>query len=341
MSARVAMRMAWAVFLMGVAPALLGEEPDRVRVIFDTDMAGDVDDVGALAMLHVLADRGEVELVASIVSSNNPDAASCLDALNTWYGRPDVPIGTVSRFGQLEGVDDEVEVESKYTRQIAEEYPHDMGQGQEPVDAVELYRTLLAKEEKRVTIVTVGFLGNIAALVESPADDISPLTGRELVEQKVTQWVSMGGIFPAGKFPGGEGEYNLRFGSRHARVAIERWPGKIVFSGFEIGQPIGTGAGLKVLDELNPVRRSFTLYNGLTNNSSWDQTAVLFAIRGAGETWRLSQPGRCKLPEGSTGQVEWTTDPAGNHRYLVQKMPPEKLAKVIEELMLTPPAARR
>src|SRR5690606_34385048 len=130
------------------------------------------------------------------------------------------PIGSVSRFGQLEGVADDVEVESKYARQIAEEYPHDMGDGQEPIDAVKLYREFLAKEKERVTIVTVGFLGNIAAFVESPPDDISPLTGRELIEQKVTQWVCMGGIFPEGKFPGGEGEYNLRFGPQHARVAI-------------------------------------------------------------------------------------------------------------------------
>jgi hypothetical protein len=315
-------------------------EPRSVRIIFDTDMAGDVDDVGALAMLHVLTDREEVELVACMISSNNPHSAGCLDALNTWYGRPDIPIGTASRFGQLAGVAADAVVESKYTRQIAEEFVHDIAkQGTEP--STRLYRKLLAAEEGKVTIVTVGFLGNIADLLESPGDEVSPLTGRELVEQKVEQWVCMGGIFPEGKFPNGDGEYNVKFGVDGARVAIDKWPGKIVFSGFEIGQPIGTGKELAKLPATNPIRRGFELYNGLTNNSSWDQTAVLFAARGAGEYWTLSEPGQCSFPEGSTGQVEWTGDPEGEHLYLKKKMPPEKLAELIEGMMMTPPAAKR
>jgi hypothetical protein len=319
------------------ASAANAEKP--VRIIFDTDIAGDVDDVGALAMLHVLADRGEVELVACMISSNNPHSPGCLDALNTWYGRPDIPIGTANRFGQMEGVADDVVVKSKYTRQLAEEFHHDIEvQGTKP--STRLYRELLAAEKGKVTIVTVGFLGNIADLLESPGDDVSPHTGRELVEQKVEQWVCMGGIFPEGKFPDGGGEYNVKFGVEGAKVAVEKWPGKIVFSGFEIGQPIKTGKGLAPLPPTNPVRRGFELYTGLEHNSSWDQTAVLFAARGAGEYWTLSEPGWCSFPEGSTGQVKWTTDPEGRHRYLEQKMPPNELAKLIEGMMLTPPAAK-
>lgn len=329
------------VLLLTLAAGTLAEEARPVRIIFDTDIAGDVDDVGSLAMLHVLADRGEVELLACVASSNNPHSPGCLDAINTWYGRPDIPIGTASRFGQQAGVDSKQVVESKYTRQIAEEFPNDIGQGQGTEEGVKLYRRLLANEKDKVTIVTVGFLGNIAALLESPADDISPHTGQELVERKVTQWICMGGIFPEGKFPGGGGEYNLSFGPEHARVAIEKWPVKLVFSGFEIGHPIKTGEGLKVLPERHPLRRSFTLYNGLTDNSSWDQTAVLFATRGPDDYWKLSEPGRCRVPEGSVGQVEWGRDPAGKHYYLQERMPPEKLAELIEQLMLTPPAKER
>jgi purine nucleosidase len=281
------------MLLVGSAAAM-AEKP--VRISFDTDIAGDVDDVGALAMAHVLADHGEVELVACMISSNNPHSAGCLDALNTWYGRPDIPIGTASRFGQLDGVPDDAVVESKYTRQIAEEFPHNIKE-QGTVPATELYRKLLAAEEEKVTIVTVGFLGNIADLLESPGDEVSPLTGRELVEQKVEQWVCMGGIFPAGKFPGGEGEYNVKFGVEGAKVAVEKWPGRIVFSGFEIGQPIGTGEGLVKLPEKNPVRRGFELYNGLTNNSSWDQTAVQLSRRFNGSGGMDQRPrGTTPLP---------------------------------------------
>ena len=42
--------------------AASSEEP--VRVIFDTDMVEDYDDVGAMAVLHSLADAGECKILA-------------------------------------------------------------------------------------------------------------------------------------------------------------------------------------------------------------------------------------------------------------------------------------
>ncbi len=41
----------------------------RPLIIFDTDMGSDVDDAGALALLHRLAELGEVELAGVIFSS--------------------------------------------------------------------------------------------------------------------------------------------------------------------------------------------------------------------------------------------------------------------------------
>lgn len=63
------------------------------KIIFDTDITGDVDDVLALAMCHSLADRGACELVGVTISKANPLTASFVDAQNTFYGRPDLPIG--------------------------------------------------------------------------------------------------------------------------------------------------------------------------------------------------------------------------------------------------------
>ena len=44
----------------------------QVKIIFDTDMESDVDDVGALAMLHSFADNGEAQILGTMVSSLNP-----------------------------------------------------------------------------------------------------------------------------------------------------------------------------------------------------------------------------------------------------------------------------
>ena len=49
---------------------------DPVRLIFDTDMANDCDDAGALAVLHALADLGEVEILAIVTNRKDPSNAS-------------------------------------------------------------------------------------------------------------------------------------------------------------------------------------------------------------------------------------------------------------------------
>ncbi len=66
-----------------------------VNIIFDTDMGNDVDDALALAMLHAFQSRHEVNLLAVTVTKDNKWAAPYVDLVNTFYGRPEIPIGTV------------------------------------------------------------------------------------------------------------------------------------------------------------------------------------------------------------------------------------------------------
>ena len=296
------------------------------RVIFDTDMGSDVDDVGAVAVLHALADRGEAEIVAMGLSVKHPWSAPCLDALNTHYGRPDIPIGVLKG----PGVDDGC----KYAQGVAEAGPHDLKSADDAPDVVAVYRKALAGQpDGAVVFVTVGFLTNAAKLLESGPDEHSPLAGVELVRRKVRRWVCMGGTFPEGR------EYNLFRDAPASRKALAAWPTPITFSGFEIGEPIQTGAGLKASPRENPVRRAYELYNGLVNRSSWDQTAVLHAVRGidggAGSLWDVSAPGTNEvLPDGNN---RWHAAPDGRHSYLVRKQPPAREAEVIEGLMAAPP----
>src|SRR5258708_31898656 len=66
-----------------------------IKLIFDTDMGNDVDDVMALCMIHSLQKRGACELLAVTITKDHPQAAAFVDAVNTFYGYPDVPIGVV------------------------------------------------------------------------------------------------------------------------------------------------------------------------------------------------------------------------------------------------------
>ncbi len=325
------------------AAALLADGPAAaqgpVRIVLDTDLASDVDDVGALAVLHALADRGEAEILATMVSSRNRHSVACLSALNTWYGRRELPIGTVR--AQVAGYPKDTggEVESRYTEEIARTFPRDLRSAKDAKDAAALYRRVLAGQpDGGVVVVTLGFLTNLKSLLDSAADDSSPLSGEDLVRRKVRLWVCMGGKFPEGLFPDGGSEYNLGYDTYASVRAINDWPTPVAFSGFEIGAAVKTGGRLGQLPEESPVRAAYRLFNGLQDRESWDQTAVLYAVRGARDYWNESAPG-LNLMHARVGQGynQWLACPGARHRYLLEKMPPSELARVIEDLMLQPP----
>src|SRR5687767_8231163 len=64
-----------------------------VPVIFDTDMGPDYDDVGAIAMLHALADKGEANILATIASTKYNGVGPVLSVFNTYFRRSLIPIG--------------------------------------------------------------------------------------------------------------------------------------------------------------------------------------------------------------------------------------------------------
>ena len=80
-----------------LAAFVTAADAEPVRIIYETDFTFDVDDVGGLAMLHALADAGEAELIGVSYNEVHQDAVAAIDAVNTWYGRGTIPIGTYSQ----------------------------------------------------------------------------------------------------------------------------------------------------------------------------------------------------------------------------------------------------
>ncbi|MDI9401309.1 MAG: nucleoside hydrolase [Limisphaerales bacterium] len=308
------------------------------KIIFDTDMAEDVDDVGALALLHALADAGEAEILACMVSAPHEYSGPCIDVINTFYGRPNIPIGNVKGFQRGYPQDNGQKIPSNYAQKMAETFPHRLKKSSDAEDAVALYRKILAAQpDKSVQIVSVGFLTNLKNLLNSTADAASPLNGEELVAQKVSRWVCMGAIFPnRGR------EYNVMMDTGASVRAINDWPTPIVFSGFEIGARIFTANALKSKPETNPIRMGYEWYwdkKENINRESWDLTTVLYAVRGAEPYWKLSEPGKCLMcATHGYGESEWIPFEKGNHRYLIEKMPPAEVGAVIDELLCREPA---
>jgi len=312
-----------------------------VKIVIDADLAEDVDDAGALAVLHALADRGEAEILGMLISSKNEWVGPCADAINTWYGRPNLPIGYQRghQYGYRNARDLDRETTSRYAEAVARAFPHDLQRSSDAPEAATLCRRLLAGQpDGSVTIVTVGFLTNLRNLLDSCPDEHSPLDGEALVKQKVKQWVCMGGIFPGGTFPNGGGEYNVMWDTVASVRAVNDWPTPVVFSGFEIGARVKVGSRLRDALESNPVRACYQHYNGLLDREAWDLTAVLYAVRGAADYWTLSEPGVCLMHARVTqGFNEWLPSPRGRHRYLVERMPPAELAGVLGDLAVHPP----
>ena len=57
-------------------------------------MSFDVDDVGAVCVAHALADRGAAEIIGIVYDSGYPYGVGAIDALNHYYGRPNIPLGS-------------------------------------------------------------------------------------------------------------------------------------------------------------------------------------------------------------------------------------------------------
>ncbi len=322
-----------ATFLYTVLGGLpLAAEP--VAIILDADMESDVDDVGALALLHALADLGEARILAVMISAANPHSAPCADRINAYYGRGDLPVGNVkgepvarpSRPGQA------VLRDSRYARQVAEAFPGTLRSGGDAPDATTLYRRILAEQPDRsVVLVTIGYKTNLRDLLLSQPDRYSDLSGPDLVRRKVDRWICMGGNFSRRQT-----EANLVWDAPASTYAIDHWPTPVVFSGWEIGAAIYTGSTLADVPATSPVRRAYELYRGRVGGTreSWDQSAVLFAVRGAGGYWSLSPPGRVRSENGVTS---FTADPDGRHRYLIEKAAPKDIAAELDRLMARPP----
>src|SRR5919112_5764881 len=64
-----------------------------IPVIFDTDMGPDYDDAGAITLLHAFADSGKANILATIASTKYDGVAAVLNVFNTYFKKPDIPIG--------------------------------------------------------------------------------------------------------------------------------------------------------------------------------------------------------------------------------------------------------
>ncbi|QIP15179.1 nucleoside hydrolase [Spirosoma aureum] len=293
-----------------------------IAVILDTDMDSDVDDVGALAMLHAFERAGQARILGVIVTSDDRYSAACTDAINTYFGRKDIPIGVSQR--------DSLKSFSRYTQKIAQAFPHRLASNAIAETSTSVYRRLLASQPDRsVVIITIGHLTSLSRLLHSSPDSISPLSGQELIARKVKAWSCMGGQFPSGK------EANFYRPDPASTVdCLANWQLPVTFAGWEVGQQIVTGGeAFKANCKPNsPVYKAYEYYNNFKGRASWDQIAVLQAVEGNTPYFSVETDGYCQVaPDGSNEWRAGSRSPTQGYVKLASSI--DVIQKRIETLM--------
>ncbi len=155
-------------------------------------------------------------------------------------------------------------------------------------DCGSLYRkTLAAQPHHSAVIVETGFATCLMQMLNSSADAFSPLTGAQLVKDKVKCLVIMGGDYPTGM------EWNFMMDSSDYSALFSTWRTQsgyppIYLVGFTIGVIACSGAPAYAPLDTNPIRNA----NAAATQADpacaskemrpvWDELAIMFGAWGA------------------------------------------------------------
>ena len=295
-----------------------------VKFIFDTDLGGDCDDAGALALAHNLMNLGKCEMLGATACSSATYSATAIQCMNEWFGRGDIPVGKNDTKPFLE----EFEF-NRYAKPIAEDYlqSHPMPKIE---SATRLMRKILAENHK-VALVSIGMLNNIADLLRSEPDDISDLSGVELVREHVTALYAMAGDF--GDLE--HNEWNVALDVESAQYVADNFPCPIVYSGFELGMNINTGRRLCDSGTDNPFYRAYKIVSDFFRaaepvRDSWDPLTVYAAVITDTPYLEKSEPITVNFDE--IGRVVMT--PGGKDCYLKPTCTKAEICDIIDDLMV-------
>ena len=89
----------------------------KEKLFIDTDLGGDCDDVGALALANIFKNKGLIDIVGMTHTTSMPYGAGCIDLINEYYGNAGIKVGATRREGYC----------SFDTNQYAQKMLHDLG----------------------------------------------------------------------------------------------------------------------------------------------------------------------------------------------------------------------
>lgn len=298
-----------------------------LKILLDTDICGDCDDVAALSLLNYFKNEGKAEILCVTECLGVPYGVGCVDAVCRYYGNL-VDIGSYR--GEKHKND-----KSLYTKAVCEQFPNG---GYAPGDVPEAYKLMRKKlaENNHVKIVTIGFFTNLALLVDSPPDEFSPLNGLELIEQKVDEIVVMGGIvgYKYYNFEGNiyDKECNIIGDLEASKTVFSKLKKtKITLIEFELGYRVLSFENVVKSEKESPIKTSFLNFL-VQKRESWDPITVMYAVLGTNGLYDYSDWGELTVTE--AGQTLFVKKAGGNVRYLIEKVDKQKVVETLNAFPL-------
>lgn len=307
-----------AVTAMSCAQNVSSEEKP-VPVIFDTDIGNDIDDVLALQILFQYEAEQKIDLLGITISKSFPRVVDYVDAYARLNNRGEIPLGFA-----YNGVNPEPYKYVPVTLDTLVDgkpvlFPQRKLDASIP-EGYKLMRKLIAAQaDSSVVLIAVGPETNIARLLQSQPDEFSPLSGLELVKQKVKLVSVMGGLYNKEY---DFAEWNILQDLKAAQTVFSTCPVPLVASGFEVGNKLLYPATSILNDfsngDIHPMVVSYKVYQPMPyDRPTWDLTSVLQGVEPEKGYFELSPSGTITID--SLGNTLFEEKTAGLHRFLQLK----------------------
>lgn len=294
--------IAAAVSGTGEPVAPVEPAPSFQSIGITTDLDSDIDDVTAIALAINMAETAGLELSYIVVGSRNDYAAHCARVLLDAAGYTGTPVGQIQTPVEANST-------SLYTQPVAElAAPVTLRSGY-PSAATVMRTALAGMPDGSHKIISMGCLTEVDALLRSPADGISALTGSQLIAAKVISIDAMGGRFPTS----GLTESNVQGDEPSANYVAANTPVPIYWATYGAGNDVTHALPVTGYSSVNPFKVAWQAY-GVSSRPSWDLVSVIHAIAGTADMFQRSEAGNVTF----NGGTAWAASPTGKNYYLTK-----------------------
>lgn len=298
------------------------------KILLDTDMGNDCDDAGAMAMLCNFHKQNICRIAGIVAGTSRRDSLQTVCAICDYYGLSDIPMGELKR----EHLFDNTWSYGYYARAVNAVYTNKYSFAPGENSVITMRKVLAESCDNSITFVEIGTQANIALLLDSPADGISPLSGKDLFNAKVAELVVMGGSFVDKLGDDGKkfAEFNIQNDVPSAQKVLNDVRVPITFCPFELGEGIMTGRNFH--SKPNPVGLAYEVFPTQRLRDSWDPISLYYAVMGTDEIFVLSENGIVGIDD--DGVSEFCARKDGNHRILLAAASKSLIEEKLEKYML-------